>query len=97
LTDDTFLLPLPGMPDIYLGLPSEVRQTAIDATVKRMEKLAKSLNGDGKRPGIGEQVDALNENTPWRIAHEKRALWLTTLEQYLDARDTLRRLGVNTG
>lgn len=88
MSDDTFLLPIRGYAGFFMGLSTDLRQKAIDSTAKRLEKAVKEAQK------LVEQVDRLGDNTPWRIAHEKRMRYYDAVDEILNARDTLRLLGV---
>jgi ABC-type transporter Mla subunit MlaD len=83
-----FLLPIPGNPGLHLGLSPDLRDAAIASFTARLQKLGREVTK------TGEQLDRLTDETPQAIRTEKRDRYLTAVEQFCDARDTLARLGV---
>jgi ABC-type transporter Mla subunit MlaD len=84
---DDFLLPIPSNPGLYLGLSPDLRDAAIASLTTRLQKLGRAVTR------AGEQLDRLTDETPPTVRSDKRDRYLTAIEQFCDARDTLARLG----
>lgn len=92
MDSEKFLLPI--MVDnvtFYLELDGSMRMDAIKSKTESLMKLKKELDK------IKKQIVSFTENTPWKIAHEKRMNYYDKLDEYLNNLDFLKRLGMHTG